>query len=113
MLYETATRAGQILALDIGDLDLDARRAVVVGKGGAIEHVYWASGTAHLLPRLLESRSTGPVFVSLRRPGPTRRPGAKDRCPETDRARLGYDRARVLFDRYTSPGPGLAGWDLH
>jgi len=113
MLYETAARASEILALDVGDLELDARRAVIVSKGGAIEHVYWASGTAHLLPRLLGGRSAGPVFLSLRRPGPVRRPGAKDLCPETGRARLGYDRARVLLDRYTTPGPGIAGWDLH
>jgi Phage integrase family len=26
---------------------------------------------------------------------------------------LGYDRARVLLDRYTSPGQGRPGWDLH
>ena len=113
MLYETAARASEILALDVGDLELDARRAVIVSKGGAIEHVYWASGTAHLLPRLLGGRSAGPVFLSLRRPGPVRRPGAKDLCPETGRARLGYDRARVLLDRYTTPGPGNPGWDLH
>ena len=27
-------------------------------------------------------------------------------CPDTGRARLGYDRARILLDRHT-------GWDLH
>jgi integrase len=36
MLYETA-RAGEILALDIEDLDLDGRRAAVTSKGGATE----------------------------------------------------------------------------
>ena len=35
-----------------------------------------------------------------------RRPAAKDLCPATGRARLGYDRARILFTRHT-------GWDLH
>ena len=113
MLYETAARAGEILALDVPDLDLDARRAVIVSKGGAVEYVYWATGTAHLLPRLLQGRSAGPVFLSQRRPGPARRPATKDLCPETGRARLGYDRARVLLDRYTSSGPEAPGWDLH
>jgi integrase len=113
MLYETAARASEVLALDIADLDLDARRAAIVSKGGATEYVYWATGTAHLLPRLLRGRSAGPVFLSQRRPGPARRPTIKDLCPETGRARLGYDRARVLLDRYTSPGPGMPGWDLH
>ena len=36
-----------------------------------------------------------------RRPGPARRPAARDLCPATGRARLGYDRARILFTRYT------------
>jgi hypothetical protein len=40
--------------------------------------VHWGTGTAHLLPRLIRGRNQG----------------------------LGYDRARVLLDRYT-------GWDLH
>jgi integrase len=46
------------------------------------------------------------VFLSERRPGPTRRPSAADLCPTTGRARLGYDRARILFQQHT-------GWDLH
>jgi hypothetical protein len=54
-----------------------------------------------------------PAVLSERRPGPARRPGAKDLCPTTGRARLGYDRARVLLDQYTSPGDGVLGWDLH
>jgi site-specific recombinase XerD len=37
MLYETAARAGEILALDVADLDLPRRRAVVLGKGGRAE----------------------------------------------------------------------------
>ena len=82
-------------------------------KGGATEWIYWSSGTAHLLPRLIRGRDRGPVFLSHRRPSPARRPGAKDLCPVTGRARLGYDRARVLLDTYTSPGRGRAGWDLH
>ncbi len=113
MLYETAARAGEILALDVEDLDLAARRARVHSKGGATEYVYWASGTARLLPRLLAGRTRGPVFLTHRRPGPARRPAAKDLCPDTGRARLGYDRARTLLDRYTSPGAGKPGWDLH
>lgn len=106
MLYETAARAGEILALNIEDLDLPARRAKITSKGGTTEWVYWSTGTAHLLPRLLHDRTRGPVFVSERRPGPARRPAARDLCPATGKARLGYDRTRILFNRYT-------GWDLH
>jgi len=106
MLYETAARAAEILALNIEDLELDARRARVVSKGGKTEYVYWATGTARLLPRLIRGRTSGPVFISERRPGPGRRPAARDICPTTGCARLGYDRARILLNQY-------AGWDLH
>jgi integrase len=106
MLYETAARANEILALDIDDLDLPARRARVISKGGDTEWVHWASGTAHLLPRLLRGRDHGPVFLSQRIPGPTRRPPERDLCPHTGKARLGYDRARILLAAYT-------GWELH
>ena len=44
MLYETAARAGEILALNIEDLDLPRKRAVIIGKGGHKEYVFWASG---------------------------------------------------------------------
>lgn len=106
MLFETAARASEILALNIDDLDLDARRAPIRSKGGDTEWIYWSSGTAHLIPRLLRGREAGPVFLSERRPPPARRPNARDLCPSTGRARLGYDRARVLFTAHT-------GWDLH
>ncbi|MGP3937256.1 tyrosine-type recombinase/integrase [Nonomuraea sp. KM88] len=111
MLYETAARAAEILALNVDDLDLENRRAPVRSKGGAIEWVYWDTGTAHLLPRLLRlpdgsSRTHGPLFLAERRPVPARRPAAADICPHTGRARLGYDRARVLLGQH-------AGLDLH
>ncbi|MEO3876723.1 site-specific integrase [Nonomuraea sp. B12E4] len=111
MLYETAARAAEILALNVEDLDLEHRRAPVRSKGGATEWVFWDSGTAHLLPRLLRlpdgsSRTRGPLFLSERRPVPARRPAAGNICPHTGRAHLGYDRARVLPDIY-------AGLDLH
>jgi hypothetical protein len=111
MLYETAARAAEILALNVEDLDLEHRRAPVRSKGGAAEWVYWDSGTAHLPPRLLRfpdgnTRTHGPLFLSERRPVPARRSADADICPHTGRARLGYDRARVLLDTY-------AGLDLH
>ncbi|MEU6742186.1 tyrosine-type recombinase/integrase [Streptosporangium sandarakinum] len=46
------------------------------------------------------------MFLSERRPVAARRPAAADICPHTSRARLGYDRARVLLEMY-------AGLDLH
>lgn len=45
----------------------------------------------------------GPLFCTDRRPGPARRATtiSWDVCPDTDRARLGYDRARVLIAQHT------------
>ncbi|MEV4114114.1 site-specific integrase [Nonomuraea sp. NPDC049695] len=110
MLYETAARAAEILALNVEDLDLEHRRAPVRSKGVAIEWEYWDSGTAHLLPRRLRlpdgsTRTHGPLFLSERCLVPARRPAAGI-CPHTGRERLGYDRARVLLDTYV-------GLDLH
>ena len=104
MLYKTATRASEVLALNIEDPGLDARRAPIRSKGGDTERICWGSGTAHLLPRLTRGRQAGPVFLSERRPGTARRPRPGTCALSPDGARLGYDRARVLFTRYT-------GWD--
>jgi hypothetical protein len=43
---------------------------------------------------------------------PARRPAPCDICPHTGRARLGYDRARVLLKQYTPTG-GSDGLELH
>jgi integrase len=112
MLYETAARASEVLALDVEDLDLEQRRAPIRSKGGDTEFVYWDTGTAHLLPRLLRlpdgtSRTSGPLFLAARRPVPARHPAQRDTCPHTGRGRLGYDRARILFKKYSG------GLDLH
>jgi integrase len=117
MLYETAARASEILALNVEDLDLEQRRAPIRAKGGDTEFVYWDTGTAHLLPRLLRlpdgtSRTSGPLFLASRRPVPARRPAPRDVCPHTGRARLGYDRARVLFKKYTATTTS-DGLELH
>jgi integrase len=112
MLYETAARASEVLALNVEDLDLEQRRAAVRSKGGDTEFVYWDTGTAHLLPRLLRlpdgtSRTSGPLFLASRRPVPARRPAPRDLCPHTGRGRLGYDRVRILFKKHAG------GLDLH
>ena len=104
MLYETAARANEILALNVEDLDLVARRAVVRGKGGHRQEVVWASGTARLLPRYLSGRRRGPVFVTHRRPNVA--PALADMCPDTGRGRLSYQQAWKLFSR-------ASGWTLH
>ena len=71
LLYETAARTGEILALDVADLDVANKRAKVRSKGGATEWVFWQTGTAQLLPRLLAGR------VSARCSWPTGHPPAQ------------------------------------
>jgi site-specific recombinase XerD len=103
MLFETASRASAVLALNVEDCDLDNRRARVQVKGGHTEWIVWGRGTALLLPRYLRGRTRGPLFCSDRAPGPARRATTptRDICPETGRVRLGYDRARVLIKQHT------------
>ena len=105
MLYETAARAGEILALNVEDLDLPRKRAVITGKGGHKEYVFWASGAARLLSRYLAGRRWGPVFLTHRRPNLI--PARGDECPHTGRGRLSYERASTIFKQATG------GWTLH
>jgi len=99
LAYDTAARADELLRLDVSDLDLDAKAAVVVGKGGIPRQVDWYTHTAHLLARLTSGRNSGPVFLSeraARQPVPH-----ADRDPETGRARLSYRRAAECFTTTT------------
>jgi len=57
LLYETAARAGEVLALDVTDLDLRNRCAKVRRKGNAADVIVWQTGTARVLPRLLRGRT--------------------------------------------------------
>lgn len=86
----------------VEDLDLANKQARITAKGGHIMWITWSTDTAHLLPRLIAGRTHGPLFLSEHRPGPHRRAttNSKDICPETGRARLGYDRARILLGQY-------------
>jgi len=116
LLYETAARAGELLSLNIEDLDLEFRRGRVTSKGGATEYVHWATGTARLLPRLLRGRTSGPVFLTGRRApvSGSRAPAEADVCPETGRGRLSYPRAEYLFKQATAAhDPHEKGWTLH
>jgi integrase len=103
MLYETAARASEILNLNVEDLDLSNRRTRVTRKGGANDIVVWNTKTARLLPRYLNGRSDGPLFLTERK--------AKVELSAYDRhaaghARLSYRRAAEMFTNTT-------GWTLH
>lgn len=100
LLYETAARAEEVLMLDLAELDMPNRCAVVTRKGGARDVIVWQTGTARLLPRLLAGRRSGPVFVTDRRAKPS--VALVDVDPATGRARLSYRRAAELFETYTA-----------
>lgn len=98
MLYDTAARLDEVLGLDVEDLDRPNRRARVTRKGSAIDVIVWQTRTARLLPRLLEGRTSGPVFVTSRK--------ARVELPACDldgrgRARLSYQQAEAIFKQYS------------
>ena len=101
LLYETAGRAHEILELDVDDVDLPNRRAVVIGKGGHRELVHFQTASARHLARLLAGRRSGPVFLATKRPAPARAPAAADVDGQSSRARLSYRRAAELFTAYS------------
>src|SRR5437879_1174793 len=122
LLCETAARASEVLGLDVDDLDLRNRRARVRRKGGAVDIIVWQTGSARLLPRLLEGRRTGPVFLTGRRARVPLAPGDVD--PSSGKARLSYRRAAELFEaatkgatlhqlRHFSPNPRRRGGRQH
>src|SRR5664279_1786165 len=74
-------RPGEVVALDIDDLDLPRRRAVVIGKGGRAELIGWETRTARLLPRHLAGREQGPLFLTDLAPAPARQPCACRKSP--------------------------------
>ncbi|MEV4182215.1 site-specific integrase, partial [Streptosporangium canum] len=114
LLYESAARADEVLALNIEELDLDNKRGRITGKGGTVRWIHWQSGTARLLPRLINGRTSGPLFLADRRPAPARTPAAADLCPHTGRGRLSYERAEYLFKQDTKQhDPRRRGFTLH
>jgi integrase len=98
LLYESAARSGEVLGLDVADLDLANRCAAVRRKGGAMDTITWQSRTARLLPRLLKGRTSGPVFVTERRARVALAPADLD---GRGRARLSYAMAEELFKQAT------------
>lgn len=122
MLYETAARSSEVLALDIEDLDRRNRRSKVTRKGAAVDIIVWQTGTARLLPRLLDGRTRGPVFLTDRKARVAL--AAADTDPASGRARLSYRRAEEIFTGLTRSlarpditDPELLacapGWTLH
>ncbi|MGK4581895.1 hypothetical protein [Kitasatospora sp. HPMI-4] len=108
LLHETGGTVGDVLSLDVDDLDLPRRRTRH-RPGRPVLH--WGAGTARLLPLLLVGRTGGPLLLTDRRTA-TGTPAA-DRCPQSGRGRLSYRRAAELFTAATRPlDPGGRGWTL-
>lgn len=88
LLYESAARAQEVLGLNIEDLDLSSRRAVTTRKGGDTDVLHYATGAARLLPKVIDGRSNGPLFLAERLPSPSRAPALPDTDPSTGHSRL-------------------------
>lgn len=97
MLYETAARANEVLGLNVEDVDLSAKRAVTIRKGGDRDVLHFQTGSARLLPKVIAGRTSGPLFLALRPPMQTRAPANTDLDLATDWARLSYRRAAEVF----------------
>ena len=104
MLYETAARASEVLALDVEDLDRPRRRARIRSKGGSVDMILWAAPTARLLGRYLADRSGGPLFLTRHRSRTA--PARRDLYQPTGQARLSYRTAAAEFRRHSG------GWTL-
>jgi hypothetical protein len=84
------------------------RRARVRRKGGAIDVIVWQTGTARLLPRLVEGRQTGPLFVTERK-ARVQLPAADHSCRAISRTRPAAAwprRRRGRASRRIFPGQG-------
>ena len=94
LLYESAARAGSVLAMDIEDLDLPGIRGKITAKGGTIRWMQWQSGTARLLPRLIAAApaarcslpTAGPPPLAPRHPPTPARTPAGPGCPTPARS---------------------------
>ncbi|WP_406291323.1 DUF6596 domain-containing protein [Embleya sp. NBC_00896] len=116
LLRESGATVAAVLALNVQDLDLPERRGRRAARRSDRRGAWltWRSGTAALLPELLDGRTRGPVFLADRRPGPARAGilGAEDLCPKTGRGRLSYERAEFLCKSATGHSlRRLRDWD--
>ena len=70
LFYSSGIRLGELVALDVGDLDLNAGTARVVGKGNKMRVVPVGSYAARAIKRYLATRSqvgpSDPLFVGKR-----------------------------------------------
>lgn len=70
MLYSTGIRVGELVNLNIADIDFEARECVVFGKGGKERRVYFDAKSKLHLQQYINSRTDNneALFVSLDAP---------------------------------------------
>jgi hypothetical protein len=68
LLYETAARASEALAINVEDLELENKRVRIRSKGGDTDWLHFQAGAARLLPRLI--RRAHPLAIVPGRPAP-------------------------------------------
>lgn len=70
LLYSTGIRVGELVNLNIEDIDFEARECVVFGKGGKERRVYFDAKSKLHLQKYIESRTdeNEALFVSLDAP---------------------------------------------
>jgi integrase/recombinase XerC/integrase/recombinase XerD len=100
LLYESAARVHEVLALNAEDIDAQNHRAKVIRKGGASDTIIWQRQGAMLLSRYLKGRKRGPLFVTERAARRDLGLTAAD-LDERGRARLSYDQAEEIFKRWS------------
>lgn len=70
LLYSTGIRVGELVKLDISDIDFEQRECVVFGKGDKERRVYFDAKTKIHLQEYIESRNDDnpALFVTLKAP---------------------------------------------
>ena len=68
LLYSTGIRVGELVNLNIDDIDLEGRECIVYGKGDKERIVFLGARAIEFLEQYLGARRSGPVFLSLRAP---------------------------------------------
>ena len=70
LLYSTGIRVGELVNLNIGDIDLEGRECVVYGKGDKERKVYFDAKSKVHLKEYIESRNdtNEALFVTLQAP---------------------------------------------
>lgn len=106
LLYDSAARPGEVLSLDVEDLDLAHRNAQTrPANGSPGRRLHFQTEAARLLHAVVAGREHGPVFVSDRGAGPRRRQPTAGGPAAPGLSRLSHPQAEATFRRYS-------GWTL-